>query len=349
MKDRFKFAVIGGDGVGPEVTEEAVKVLQIACSRKNAHVEFVRYPFGAEHFIKTKELISDEHFEELKKYDSILLGAVGDPRFPPGQLEFGIVGRLRFDLDLYVNLRPIKIYAEHLCPIKHKDPRSIDILVCRENTEDAYRGRAHVDFEGQPNERVVHEMIYSKAGCERIIRFAFDRARERKKKLTLVDKANAVEGHRYIRKIFERIAADYKDIQTDMIYVDACCMWMVKNPESFDTIVTTNMFGDIITDLGAMIQGGLGIAAGGNINPGKVSVFEPIHGSAPKYKGLKKTCPLAAIMAGAMMMDHCGRKDIACDIETAVLRALNSGEIKSIGTDSGIPTDKFGDIVAGRL
>jgi 3-isopropylmalate dehydrogenase len=343
----YKIAVLGGDGIGPEVAAEAVKVLQKV--QDGFRLEFTDFPHGADHYLKTGELVSDESFEKIRRFDSILLGALGDPRVQTGILERGILFRLRFGLDLYVNLRPIKLYSESLCPIKGKKPKDIDILVCRENTEDAYSGEARFENKGTPDEVAIQEARYTWRGCERIIRYGFEQARQRRKKVTLVDKANAVRAHDILRRVFDVVAKDYPDVQKDNAFVDATCMWMIKNPDWFDVIVTTNMFGDIITDLGAMIQGGLGIAAGGNINPGKVSVFEPIHGSAPKYKGLKKACPLAAILSGGMLLEHLGEKAAADRIEAAVKGLIESGELPSIDASSGIPTDRMGDLVVERL
>jgi 3-isopropylmalate dehydrogenase len=345
-----RVGVLGGDGIGPEVTAEGVKVLKRAASIFGFQLELVDYPFGADHHVKTKELIPDSAFAEMKQLDAILLGAIGDPRFEPGFLEFGIVGRLRFDLDLYVNLRPIKLFAEHLCPLKDKKTSDLDMIVVRENTEDAYRSKPRFENKGTPDEVAAQEMVYTRKGTERIIRYAYELANSRpRKKLTLVDKANAVRAHDLYRRVFEEVGKEYPAVQRDFAFVDACCMWMVKNPEGFDTIVSTNMFGDIITDLGAVLQGGLGIAAGGNLHPGKVSVFEPIHGSAPKYKGQKKANPLAAILAAGMLLDHVGEPKAAAAVEQAVIRLLTSGRIKSIGTDSGISTDQMGDLVVAEL
>ena len=342
--------VLGGDGIGPEVTAEAVKALKAAATKFGFGLNLVDYPFGAEHCLKTRELIPDKAFAEMKTLDAILLGAIGDPRFETGFLEFGIVGRLRFDLDLYVNLRPIKLYAEHLCPLKDKTPEQVDFVVVRENTEDAYRGATKIDKKGTADEVSIQEMLYTRKGTERIIRYAFELARSRpRKKLTLVDKANAVRAHDLYRRVFAEVGKEYPDVATDVAFVDACCMWMIKNPESFDTIVTTNMFGDIITDLGAVLQGGLGIAAGGNIHPGRVSVFEPIHGSAPKYKGMAKANPLAAILAAGMLLDHVGERAAGAAVEQAVIRLLTSGRVKSIGTDSGIPTHVMGDMASKEI
>ncbi len=349
MAKTYKVGVLGGDGIGPEVTAEAVKILKVVSKKHAFGLEFVDYPFGADHHQKTNELIPDSAFREIETLDGVLLGAIGDPRYKPGFLEFGIVMRLRKGLDLYVNLRPIKLYAEHLCPLKNKKPADVDILVCRENTEDAYCTEPHFEKKGTPDEVAWQEMRYTRRGVERIVRYAYERARERRKKLTLVDKANAIQSHDLWRRTYDEVGREYPDIAKDHAFVDATCMWMVKNPEGFDTIVTTNMFGDIITDLGAMIQGGMGIAAGGNIHPGRVSVFEPIHGSAPKYKGQKKANPLAAILAGGMLLEHVGEPAAGRAIEEAVRSLLVSGRIKSIGTDSGIPCDRIGDMVAEVL
>jgi 3-isopropylmalate dehydrogenase len=344
----YRIGILGGDGIGPEVAAEAVKVLRN--SQDGFRLEFVDYPFGSEHYLKTQELIPDRAFEEMKTLDAMLLGALGDPRLPVGLIERGILFKLRFGLDLYVNLRPIKLYTEKLCPLKGKGPKDIDLVVCRENTEDAYSGEARFEKKGTPDEVAIQEARYTWRGCERIIRYAFELARRRpRKKLTLVDKANAIRGHDLWRRAFEAVARDFPDVQKDNAYVDATCMWFVKNPESFDVIVTTNMFGDIITDLGAMIQGGMGIAAGGNIHPGRVSVFEPIHGSAPKYKGLKKVSPLAAILAGGLLLEHVGEKKAGDRIESAVRRVLESDALPSIDAASGVPTDKVGDMVVAAL
>jgi len=345
----YKIGVIGGDGIGPEVAAEAIKVLKKV--QDGFALEFVDYPFGADHYLKTQEFVPDKAMDEIRTLDAVMLGALGDPRCAPGVLERGILFRLRFGLDLFINYRPIKLYTEKLCPIKGKTPKDIDMIVCRENTEDAYSGEARFENKGTPDEVAIQEARYSWKGTERIIRFAFEVARKRnmKKKVTLVDKANAVRAHDLLRRVFDHVAKDYPDIQKDNAYVDATCMWFVKNPEAFDVLVTTNMFGDIITDLGAMIQGGMGIAAGGNIHPGKVSVFEPIHGSAPKYKGLKKVSPLAAILSAGMLLEHVGQKKSADRIENAVKQVLESDALPSIDASSGVPTDKVGDMVVAKL
>jgi len=345
----YAIGVLGGDGIGPEVAAEAVKVLKAA--QDGFALGFVEYPFGSDSYLQTGELIPDRAMEEIRTLDAVLFGALGDPRCAPGVVERGILFKLRIDLDLYINYRPIKLYTEKLCPLKGKTPKDVDLVVCRENTEDAYSGEARFEKKGTVDEVAIQEARYTWKGTERIIRFAFETARRRnlKKKVTLVDKANAIRAHDLLRRVFDQVARDYPDIQKDSAYVDATCMWLVKNPEAFDVVVTTNMFGDILTDLGAMIQGGMGIAAGGNIHPGRVSVFEPIHGSAPKYKGLKKVSPLAAILAAGLLLEHVGQKPAADRIEAAVKKVLESDALPSVYASSGVPTDKVGDLVVANL
>jgi 3-isopropylmalate dehydrogenase len=345
----YRIGVVGGDGIGPEVVAEAVKVLRRV--QDGFALEFVDYDFGAERYLRTGELITDRDFEEIRALDAVLLGALGDPRCAPGFLERGILFRLRLGLDLYVNHRPVKLYAEKLCPLKGKGPADVDFLVCRENTEDAYVGEARTEGRGTPDESVVQEARYTWKGCERIIRYAFEQARKRngKKKVTLVDKSNAIRGQEIWRRAFDLVGKDFPDVVRDAAYVDAACMWLVKNPESFDVIVTTNLFGDILTDLGAMLQGGLGIAAGGNLHPGRVSVFEPVHGSAPKYRGLNKASPIAAILAGALLLEHVGEPAAAARVEAAVRNVLQSGALPGVDASSGIATDEVGDRVVREL
>lgn len=345
----YRIGVLGGDGIGPEVAAEAVKVLKAA--QDGYALDFIEYPFGSDRYLQTREFIPDAAMGEIRTLDAVLFGALGDPRCAPGVVERGILFKLRIDLDLYINYRPIKLYTEKLCPLKGKTPKDIDLVVCRENTEDAYPGEARFEKKGTVDEVAIQEARYTWKGTERITRFAFETARKRngRKKVTLVDKANAIRAHDLHRRVFDHVAKDYPDVQKDAAYVDATCMWFVKNPEAFDVVVTTNMFGDILTDLGAMIQGGMGIAAGGNIHPGKVSVFEPIHGSAPKYKGLKKVSPLAAILAAGMLLEHVGQKPSADRIEAAVKKVLESDALPSVDASSGVPTDKVGDMVVANL
>jgi 3-isopropylmalate dehydrogenase len=300
MSKTYNIAVIPGDGTGPEVVAEGVKVLQAVSGKAGFKVNLDYLDFGGENYLKTGETLPDSAIEDLKKYDSIYLGAIGHPDVKPGILEKGILLKLRFKLDQYINLRPIKLYPGIDCPIKDKGPDHIDFVVVRENTEGLYAGAGGVLKKGTPDEVAVQESINTRKGVERCIRFAFEYCQKRKKdnKLTLCGKTNVLT---YAFDLWERtfyeVAKEYPGIKTDYAHVDAITMWFVKNPEWFDVIVTDNMFGDIITDLGAMIQGGMGIAAGGNINPEGVSMFEPIGGSAPKYKGKNMINPLAAICA----------------------------------------------------
>jgi len=347
----YALAVIPGDGVGPEVIDEGLKVLDRASKLFGFSYRTKTYPFGADHYLATHEFMPDGQLDEFRTMDAILLGAIGDPRLPPGLVERGVIAATRFGLDLYINLRPIKLYAEHLCPIKGKKPEDVDMVVVRENTEDLYTGLGGHFKKGTPDEIVIANQIFTRKGVERAVRYAFELAvrRNKKKKLTLVDKANAIEVQQLWRRTVEDVASDYQGIDCEFAYIDAACMWMVKNPESFDVIVTPNLFGDILTDLGAMVQGGMGIAASGNIHPGRVSLFEPIHGSAPKYKGKNAVSPLAAIGAVGMMLDYLGERRAADAIEATVAELLSSKRIPSLDASSGLKTSEIGDMVAREL
>ncbi len=347
----YDIAVIPGDGIGPEVVREGLRVLERVAAIEGFAVRPTRYPFGAEHYLKTKEIFPDSAFSEVKRQRAILLGAIGDPRIEVGLLEFGIIAKLRFELDLFVNLRPVKLYAEHLCPLKDKRPEHVDFVVVRENTEDAYAGMRGFFKKGTPDEVATQEIIFTRKGVERVIRYAFElcRARGRAKKLTLVDKANAVRAMDLWTRTFAEVGAEYPDVTREHNYIDAACMYVVKNPEWFDTVVTSNMFGDIFTDLAAMIQGGLGVAASGNIHPGQVSLFEPIHGSAPKHAGQNVANPIATIMAVQMMLDYLGEARGAARIEAAVAGLLSSKRLPALGTDSGMGTTQVGDLVLAEL
>ncbi len=347
----YKIAVIGGDGIGPEVTWEALKVLNRASELYGFSYDTTEYPFGSEHYIKTGELMPESVYSEYKEHDAIFLGAIGDPRVEVGLVERAVIAGIRFKLDLYVNLRPIKLYAESLCPIKNKKIEDVDLVVVRENTEDVYTGIGGIMKKGTPDEIAIANMVFTRKGCERAVRYAFEIAKARNKdnKVTLVDKANAIRAQDIWTRTVEEVGKEYPDITHDHAYIDAACMWMVKNPEWFDVVVTTNIFGDIFTDLGAMVQGGMGIAASGNIHPGQVSMFEPIHGSAPKYKDKNVACPIAAIMAAQMMLDFLGETKAAAAIEEAVTSLLQSGRIKSLDARSGIPTSEMGDMVVAEL
>jgi len=343
-------AVLPGDGIGEEVVREGLKALDAVSAVTGFQYQLEHYPYGAEHYLKTGETFPDSALRAMRDHDAILLGAIGDPRVEVGMLERAIIAGIRFGLDLYVNLRPIKLYAEHLCPLRALTPSQLDMIVVRENTEGAYVGIGGIMKQDTPNEVAICNMVWTAAGTERVVRYAYDLARRRgkAKRLTLVDKANAIRPMDIWTRIFERIGRDYPEIETDHAYIDAACMWMVKNPDAFDVMVVSNLFGDIITDLGAMLQGGLGIAASGNLHPGKVSMFEPIHGSAPKYRGKNVACPVATVMAVQMMLDHLGDADGAALLESAVANALRARKIPSLGAGA-IPTDKAGDLIVEEV
>jgi len=284
--------------------------------------------------------------------DAIYLGAVGHPDVEPGILEKGILLKLRFGLDQYINLRPVKLYPGVWTPLRDKGPADIDFVVVRENTEGLYLGVGGFIKKGTPDEIAVQEMVNTRKGVERCIRYAFEytRTRNKKKKLTLCDKANVLTySHDLWRRTFAEVGKEYPDIEKDYAFVDAACMWMVKNPEWFDVIVTCNMFGDIITDLGAIIQGGMGIAAGANINPEGVSMFEPIHGSAPKYAGKNVINPMAAICAAQMMLEHLGEKEASRIVEEAIAKALADSKMKDLSTKSGLKTTEVGDLIVKNI
>ena len=351
MAKTYRIAVIAGDGVGPEVTAQGLKVLDRAARLFGFTCERDEFPLGSEHYLATGELLPPGQLERFRAYDAILLGAIGDPRLPVGLVERGVIAAMRFGLDLYINLRPIKLYAEHLCPIKGKTPADVDMVVVRENTEDLYTGIGGYFKRGTPDEVVIANQIFTRKGCERAVRYAFGlaAARGKQRKVTLVDKANAIEVQQLWRRTVEEVAPDFPGTSYEFAYIDAACMWMVKNPEAFDVIVTPNLFGDILTDLGAMVQGGMGVAASGNIHPGQVSLFEPIHGSAPKYKGKNAVSPIAAIAAVGMMLDYLGERDAAAAIEGSIAGLLASRRIPSLDASSGLGTSQIGDMVCAEL
>jgi 3-isopropylmalate dehydrogenase len=343
-------AILAGDGIGPEVVREGLKVLRAASEIHGFSVRTEEMPYGANHYLRTKETFPDTALRACRDFDAIFLGAIGDPRVETGLLERAIISGLRFGLDLYVNLRPVRLYDARFCPLKDRGPEDLDLIVVRENTEDAYAGLGGILKKGTPNEVAVQEMIFTRSGCERVIRYAYDLCRKRagKRRLTLVDKANAIRAQDIWTRTFAEVGLEYSEISQDHAYVDAACMWLVKNPEWFDVIVTTNLFGDIITDLGAQLVGGMGIAASGNIHPGKVSMFEPIHGSAPKYAGKNTANPLAAVCAVGMMLDHLGQPEASHAVEEAVRTLLTSGRVKTLSA-GGLPTDTLGDMVVAEL
>lgn len=348
----YKIAVIPGDGTGLEVVKEGIKVLDACQEKFGFKLDYTWYDYGGERYMRTGEVLPEGAADDLRQYKAIFLGAIGHPDVKPGILEKGILLNLRFALDQYINLRPVVLYPGVETPLKDKKPEDIDFVVVRENTEGLYAGAGGVLKKGTPDEVAVQESINTRKGVERCIRFAFEYARRRnkRKKVTLCGKTNVLT---YAFNLWERafyeVAKEYPDIQTDYAHVDATCMWMVKNPEWFDVIVTDNMFGDIITDLGAMIQGGMGIAAGGNINPEGVSMFEPIGGSAPKYTGKNVINPLAAICSGGMMLDYLGERDASAKLEEAV-KIVVSKHLKSLSAGKmGYSTTEVGDLVAGYV
>jgi 3-isopropylmalate dehydrogenase len=358
--EMHKIAVIAGDGTGPEVTAEAVKVLKAAAAKFDFKVELTEFDFGGERYKRTGELLPDSAVEELRNFDAILLGAIGHPDVPPGILEKGILLKARFALDQYINLRPVKLFPGVSTPLKDKGPSDIDFVVVRENTGDAYTGVGGVSMKGTPQEVAVQTAVYNRFQVDRCLRYAFNYARKYGKKargksnkntLALCGKTNVLT---YIYDLWERAfhemgQKEFPEIAREYYHVDATCMWFVKNPEWFDVIVTGNMFGDIITDLGAMIQGGMGIAAGGNLNPEGVSMFEPIGGSAPKYTGQGVINPLAAICAMQMMLVTLGEEKAAAAVEESVM-FVTANKLKSLAAGRmGYSTSEVGDLVAARI
>ncbi|MDD5069700.1 MAG: 3-isopropylmalate dehydrogenase [Candidatus Omnitrophica bacterium] len=349
---KYKIAVIPGDGTGPEVINEGLKVLDAAASKFGFSYDKVNYDIGGQRYLDTGEILPETVVKELGGFDSIYLGAIGDPRVKPGVLEKGILLRLRFELDQYINLRPIVLYDRRFCPLKDKTEEQIDFVVVRENTEGLYCGAGGFLRKDTEDEVAIQESINSYKGVERCIRFAFEYARKRNKnkRLTLCGKTNVLTfAFDLWERTFNKLSKEYPDVETDYAHVDATCMWMVKSPEWFDVIVTDNMFGDIITDLGAIVQGGMGIAAGGNINPQGVSMFEPIGGSAPKYTGKNVINPLAAICAASMMLDTLGEDKAAQAIDLSV-RKIVKEKLESLAAGRmGYSTTEVGDLVVANL
>ncbi len=348
----YKIAVIPGDGTGPEVIREGLKVLEAASQKFNFKYETKIFDFGGERYLKTAKTLEDKDIEELRKYSAIYLGAIGHPEVKPGTLETGILLKLRFTFDQYINLRPVKLYNPEFCPLKDKKSEDVDFVVVRENSEGLYKGMGEFRDQGTKNEVAIQISYNTRKGVERCIRYAFEYCRKRnmKKKITLCGKTNVLTyAWDLWQRTFDEVAKEYPDISTDYAHVDATTMWFVKNPEWFDVIVTDNMFGDIITDLGAMIQGGMGIAAGGNINPQGISMFEPIGGSAPKYAGKNVINPLAAICAAGMMLENLGEVKAAKAVEDAVIKIVRT-KLKSLAAGKmGYSTTEVGDLVVESL
>ncbi|WP_240911344.1 3-isopropylmalate dehydrogenase [Paludisphaera soli] len=343
----LKIGVIPGDGVGPEVIEVSLGILEKVAKRDGIAYELQHFDLGGERYLKTGEVLPQAEQDRLRACDVILLGAVGHPGVPPGVLEKGVLLKLRFDFHQYINLRPVRLFPGAQTPIKNKGADDIDMVVVRENNEDLYVGAGGFTYKGTPEEVAIQTSINTRAGVERCIRYAFEAARTRAKtgafkalseadrakgyvrQVTLVAKTNVLTfAHDLWMRAFDEVAADYPDVKPNYMHVDACCMRMVTNPEWFDVIVTTNMFGDIITDLGAVLQGGMGLASSGNLNPDKTapSMFEPVHGSAPDIAGKGIANPLAAILSTAMMLDHVGAGASADRIRRAVAAVLAAGE-----------------------
>ena len=354
--EKLRIAVIGGDGTGPEVTAEALKVLSAVAQRDGFQVDTQSFDLGGERYLRTGEILPASVLTELQNYDAIFLGAVGHPQVAPGILEKGLLLELRFQLDLYINLRPVKLYPGVETPLAGKKPEHIDFTVVRENTEDLYCGIGGFLKKHSPDEVATQSAVYTRKGCERCIRWAFEYTRKRNnpkgKRLTLVAKTNVLTfGHDLWWRAFQDVAKEYSDVEADYNHVDACCMWMVKNPEYYDVIVTTNMFGDIITDLGAMLQGGMGVAAGGNINPDPSvpSMFEPMGGSAPKYTGQNVINPIAAISAMSMLLEHTGYEAAGHRVLQAIQKVTGTKMKSQAAGKMGYGTREIGDLVVAEL
>ena len=371
----YDIALIPGDGIGPEIIREGKKVIEAASFQYGLEINWVEFPFGAEHYLKTRELLPDSALKEIKDMNAIYFGAIGDPRVKPGILEKEILLKTRFYFDQYINLRPIRLYKGVPCPLKDKNPEDINFYVVRENTEDFYIGiggrfkartnqdhlevlrklyktKIQVDFNLEQEEEIAYQIgLISRPGTQRVIKYAFELAKKKNiKRVTSVDKANVLTNiYGLWREVFEEVSNKYSGIETESIFVDAITMFFIQRPEWYGVVVTPNMFGDIITDLGAMIQGGLGIAAGGNINPGGVSMFEPIHGSAPDIAGKNISNPVATILAGSMMLDCLGEVKIAKVIENAVENVLIEGKVRSHDLGGNSSTIEVGDEVVKKL
>lgn len=352
MGKTYKIGVIPGDGTGPEVTAEAVKALKALSAKRSLDFQFKEFALGGELYLKEGVLLPDEMIADLQGMDSIFLGAIGHPDVKPGVLEREVLLKLRFEMDLYINLRPVILFPGVETPLKDKGPEDIDFVVVRENTEGLYAGGGGFFKKGTPDEVALQEAVSTRKGVERCIRYAFEycRKRDEKKRLTLCGKTNVLIFESDLwHRVFYEVAKDYPEIELDYQHVDAISMWMIKNPESFDVVVTTNMFGDIITDIGAIVQGGLGIAAGGNIHPGGIGMFEPIGGSAPKYTGRNIINPLAAISAAQMMLDYLGEDAAGKDLLEAIKKATKN-DMKSMEAGKmGFSTREVGDLVVGYL
>jgi len=371
----YRISVIPGDGIGPEIIDEGIKALEAVGEACGLDFEWTHHPYGAEHYLETGEVLPDEALEEMGKTDAIYLGAVGDPRVKPGILEKELLLKLRFYFDQYVNLRPIKLYPGVPCPLAGKGPKDIDFYVVRENTEDFYVGvggtfnsrtdrheleikrelydlKFGIDITQDRESEIAYQVgVISREGSRRVMEYAFELAKRKgKKRVTSVDKANVLTNvYSLWREVFEDVASGYPGIETEFAFVDAITMWFVRQPEWYQVLVTPNMFGDIITDLGAMLQGGLGLAPGGNINPQGVSMFEPIHGSAPKYKGKGVADPIATILSGQLMLEDLGEQEAADLLENAVIAVLEEGKVRAKDLGGSSKTSEVGDAVVEKV
>jgi len=347
----MKIAVVPGDGIGVDVTAEAVKVLDRVARARGIPFEPVFFPWSADHYLKTGITIPDGGFDDLaSNYDAIFMGAFGDPRVPDMKHAADILLGARFRLDLYVNYRPVRCLDDRLCPLKGFGADDVDFVVFRENTEGSYVGAGGHLKKGTPDEVAVQEDVSTRKGVERIIRYAFEYARARgRRRVVMSDKSNAM---RFVGDLWQRafadVAKDYPEIEASHLYIDALCMQMVKDPRQFEVIVTNNMFGDIATDLGAALQGGLGMAASGNIHTGRVSMFEPVHGSAPKYAGTGRANPFGAILTAGLLLDHLGRGAEAVAVEAAVAACVREGAATA-DVGGSLSTSQAGDAVCQRL
>jgi 3-isopropylmalate dehydrogenase len=346
-----RIAVIPGDGVGKEVTREAVKVLRALEEHGGPSLDLVEWGHGADRYLETGQTITDDEFADLEaNYQAVLLGALGDPRVPGNEHARQILLGMRFRLDLFINFRPVRLYHERLTPLKGKSERDVDFVIFRENTEGVYVGMGGTFKQGTPDEVAIQEDVNTRKGVERIIRAAFEHARTHGlERVTMSDKANAMESAGGLwRRTFKQVAAEYPAIETEALYVDMLAMDLVRRPERYRVIVTGNLFGDILSDLGAGIAGGLGLTASGNIHPGRVSMFEPVHGSAPDIAGQDKANPFAAVLTAGLMLRHLGHAEPADRLENAVRACLTAGETTpDLGGTLG--TRAAGDALVARL
>jgi 3-isopropylmalate dehydrogenase len=347
----MRIAIVPGDGIGVDVTREAVKSLETIARSRSLSFEPVFFPWSADHYLRTGETVPPGAFDDLAaNYDAIFMGAFGDPRVPDMRHAAEILLGARFVLDLYVNYRPIRCLDDRLCPLKGFSAADVDFVVFRENTEGSYVGAGGHLKKATSDEVAVQEDISTRRGVERIVRYAFEYARShRRKRVVMSDKSNAM---RYVgdlwQRVFFEVAREYPDVESSHLYIDALCMQMIRDPRQFDVIVTNNMFGDIATDLGAALQGGLGMAASGNIHPGRVSMFEPVHGSAPKYAGTGRANPFGAILTAALLLEHLGHATEAEALERAVARCVKEGKATP-DVGGSLSTSAAGDAVCGRL